>query len=470
MSVLRANLKHLYQHRGLWLYYVLLALFVFQMFHFHPKNARLIWVWCVLINVMAGLAVGMLQREILSKPFSYCLPGHRPVPRRIIGAVGIVLNTGLSFLVLVHPEITAAEAPLIFLAAFSLGLAAYLLGARLMFTLSDKIVSFLGVETLFMMLLFAKASAVDDLILAWPEVVAAFGLAAGIGLWMDLHRGADARTFCGQAVQNLGDFSRASIERNQRVRRAAQASGSAIPLRVEAAFLDRIDASRPLSAARCVWADLYVTLAMLLSWAKWVLLLCVPAALVLAFVAGKVNPAGTDRFSMKFPGLCGVLSFQIVAFASLMLVFQTPVPVFSNMLLTRGRRERFKATMSIALALASFVSFLLVWVTLCTVLLQLIAPGTFGSFLRLFGGLCTAAFIAAPFALVPLGLATRLLARYREAIIVYFLLLCVPLLMLTVRHWFNWIAASLLASAAACSWLALVLAAHRICMRRSFTR
>lgn len=465
MIVLKANLKHLYQPRGLWLYYFLLAFFVYQMFQFHPRNAHLIWMWYVLINLMAGLALGMLQREILSKPFTYCLPGHRPIPRRIIGSAGMVLNAGLSFVFLVHPQITTSEAPIIMAMAFSVGLAVYLLAARSMFTLSERVVPYMAGQLAFMWLIYAKGRAVDSLILAWPEFVMTFALAVSVGLWMNLRRGIDARRFCGQAVQSLGDLSRATIERNQWVRRVARADSLRVPSRVEAVFLDRIDASLPLSAARCVWADLYVAFAPLISWGKWVILLCVPAVLVLALVAGKLEGGP----SMRFPALRGVILFQIVAFASLVPTFQIPIPVFSSMLLTRGRRQRFGAMMFIALVLASFVSSLLILVTLCTAFLQFIAPGLFGSFMHLSGGPLIAAFVVAPFGLVPLGLTVRLLVKYLGAAI-YAMAGVFVFVTLTVRYGSEWIGMPLFLAALACSWPAFILATHRICTSRSLAQ
>lgn len=467
MGVLKANLRHLYQHRGLWLYYYLCAWFAYCAAQIGRDNAHLIWMWCMLINFIAGLALGTLQREVLSKPFVYCLPGHRPVPRRIVGAVGVVLNMALCWLILIHPDVSALEVPLIMAAAFSLGLAVYLLGARSMFTLSDRVAPYLAVQIIFMGLLFVKGPALDDLIVAGPEFVMAFALAACVGFWVNLRMSIDARGFCGKHVQGLSDFSRASIRRNRQVRRAAHAAGPAVPARVEGAFFDRIGAFRPLSAARCVWADLYIAFAMLLSRWKRVLPACLLAVLVWSYVAGKVGSEGADRFLSKFPILSGLIVFQMVALVSLPPTFLIPVPVFSNMLLARGRRERCNAMICIGIALALCVSLVLAFVTGCTVLLQWVAPGAFGSLTRLFGGLGIVVFVASPFVLVPLGLIARLLARHLGMTIIYVFGFCIVVQIPLARYWFAPMGVPLLLAASLCCWIALIITARRICANRS---
>ncbi|MBN1361357.1 MAG: hypothetical protein JW993_12235 [Sedimentisphaerales bacterium] len=469
MSVLTVNLKHLYQHRGLWLQYGLLAWFGYVAFVVHRTNEHLVWVWYVLINFVAGLACGMLQREILSKPFTYCLPGQRPVSRRVIGVAGVTLNLVLSALIVTRGQSATVDAILVMAASFSLGLAIYMVVARSMFTLSDRILPFLAVQTLFMGLLFAQGRSVGELIYARPELVTALTLSVCAVVWMDLRRDVWARRFCGQRLQNLGDFSRASIERNQSVRQA-RATDSIVPSQVEAAFLARIEASRPLSVARCIWADLYATFGMMFSWWRWILLIVLPGGLGLAYGTGKMARLVSSGLPGRALGVFSTLLFLMPICLSLVSTFQIPLGVFSNMLLSRGRRERLVATISIALALAVLLSGLLGLILVCGRLLHVLAPETFGSFRHVFGPGVTLAFIAMPFAMVPLGLAVRLIDKYLCVTLIYAFLFCLFVLIALAGRGFDMLGLPLLVAVTIGSWLAFLLAAHRICTRHSFSQ
>ncbi len=470
MSILKANLRHFYQHRGYRLYYLLSALFVYQTCQFSERRPYLIWVWHMMNNFMLGLAVGMLQREILSKGFVYCLPGRRPVPRRVMGLAGVTLNAGLCLVVLIHPHITAVQIPLVMLSVFSLGLAIFLFSARCMFTLSDKMVPLIPIYGILVVLMFVKGAVLDRVILARPELIAAASLSVGVALWANLRHAIDPRVFCGQRVQSFSDFGRAGIKRNRQVREAAHGIDPGMPAPVEAVFFGRIEAAGPLSTARCIWGDLYATFAVLFPLLKTMLSVCLPMAGFLASVAGKGGPDEAGHFAAKFPALSGAMLLQVVLVVSLIPIVQVPIPVFSNMLLTRGRRERFRATISVALALALLVSCLLLYVAAFTAVLQLVAPNVFGSLMRLLGGPLTLAYLAAPFALVPLALAVRLVRRYFDMEILYSLVFCLVVLGLTVRHWYAQIGMPLLLVTTVCCWAALALAAHRICSSRSFAR
>ena len=82
MSVLTVNLKHLYQRRGLWLFYVLVITFAFAgiaMLFDDTKAGEGRFVGLIVLAFVVGLLLSALPIEVMSKPFSYCLPGHRKI-------------------------------------------------------------------------------------------------------------------------------------------------------------------------------------------------------------------------------------------------------------------------------------------------------------------------------------------------------------------------------------------------------
>ncbi|MBN1509340.1 MAG: hypothetical protein JW955_21015 [Sedimentisphaerales bacterium] len=459
-----ANLKHLYQCRAFWLFYLLLALFTRELVDRLETGSPFAWFDFLMINAFAGLGVGLLQQEVFSCPFVRCLPGHGPMPRRLIVGFGMVLNLLLSLVIFVRKDLASHDVPVIMAAAFSMGLTGYLLPASFVFTIRDRIAYGFVFISVTPMILAAKY--VDYLILRSPAAFVTLGTVTTVGAWAYLGTDWLARRHVGQAVRHFSGLSKGARRRKEST---AYTLSGPLSRWVQMFFYARIETRGGLSAARCIWGDLYVACAMLLS--SWITLLltCLPTVFFLAFAAARLRPSGTDELAIKVARTFSVILFVPAIVVSFIPTFLIPTWVFSNMLLTRGRRERFAAMISTAIAMSLFLSLSLMLIAASTVLLQYLAPGTFGNLTRLFGGLVTAAFVAVPWALVPLGLAVRLIAKYLDVTIAYVFVFCVLVLIATADHWFAWIGVPLLVAASACCWLALILATHRICTRVSFT-
>jgi hypothetical protein len=88
MRILLANLKHLYQRRYLWFAYAFLGLMLWLSLALSAGDVRerfaLIW----LVPAIAGILVGGESRDVISRPFARCLPGHPQAVRRVVFLVG----------------------------------------------------------------------------------------------------------------------------------------------------------------------------------------------------------------------------------------------------------------------------------------------------------------------------------------------------------------------------------------------
>jgi len=147
MSILTVNLKHLYQRRGLWLVYVFLGFIIFlciaaALDHAVPKGQ---FMGFVLLSFMIGLLAGVLPLEVVTKPFSYCLPGHRKTVRQFIFLVGTAVNFLGSLLFLMYPGLRFWQLALVPCSALFAGLIFYWLGIGYAFAIrtSGAFVGFL---------------------------------------------------------------------------------------------------------------------------------------------------------------------------------------------------------------------------------------------------------------------------------------------------------------------------------------
>ncbi|MHC4463656.1 MAG: hypothetical protein ACYS30_19830, partial [Planctomycetota bacterium] len=112
MSILTVNLKHLHQRRGLWLVYVCLGFFAFigiAVSFKRPSAGQGQFIGLVVLAFVVGLLLALLPIELMSKPFSYCLPGHRKVVRKFIFSVAVVFNFLASLRFLWYPGLNSGQ-------------------------------------------------------------------------------------------------------------------------------------------------------------------------------------------------------------------------------------------------------------------------------------------------------------------------------------------------------------------------
>src|SRR5512146_1139782 len=108
MHPLLANLKQFYQRRGILLIYgltsVTAGLFVAAgLFDTDAQEGR--FAGLLILAFASGLLVAVMQMEVLSRPLSFCLPGHHGVVRRLVLALGPATSFVLTLPFLAYPRV-----------------------------------------------------------------------------------------------------------------------------------------------------------------------------------------------------------------------------------------------------------------------------------------------------------------------------------------------------------------------------
>ena len=131
MSILTVNLKHLYQRRGLWLVYALFGIVAATLIKDPLLRARAghgDYIASAVLPFFIGFLLILPQIAVLSKPLSYCLPGHRRVFRRYVFWTGIATSGVCSMLFLRYPGLDGGPLVLVVCSAFFGGMTFYLAG------------------------------------------------------------------------------------------------------------------------------------------------------------------------------------------------------------------------------------------------------------------------------------------------------------------------------------------------------
>ena len=367
MRVLLANLKHFYQRRGLWIAYVgltIVAWFMVQWVLPAPGQGSGIFGGFLVCSFLWGLLVATTQMETTSRPFSFCLPGHRDAVRRLVFLAGLVVSLAFLVIFAVLLESPSVIGPWEFYVAppgllillkisyFCASMTAYLLGAGVAFSLIHGGGSALGLITLVVALgaMFDVFTPIQYPLLHWPVAVIALALAVGLTGWWWLGRRAWFRRRCGRPW--IGFFDPWDRRQAQRFRSLyATRFIKNIPPAWDRYFQGVIG-RRPLSdPGKYAWGTLYTTCVLVGPQWKGILAL---ALVWLAF--GGYFPAAAPMF---------------MGFLPLMTAGFLQSPLGTVLLVAGGRKERFFATVALILGFSA------VWVLLFGVvvgLTHLLAP------------------------------------------------------------------------------------------------
>ena len=269
MSILAANLKHLYQRRGAWFWYLVILVMIPTMAFINSESGR--YLGYLLTSYLVGFLVGAVQKEILSKPFSFCLPGHTGIPRRFIVWVGVVINALLGFVFIFHLGLGYPSVFLVVLAGATAGMVVHLLCAGLMLFNLEKNILVWFLIPIGLYGYFSKWDLiVQEVIVRSPLIATSLGLLSCWLAWNWLGRESLRRKYCGKMV--IGMFDAWNKEKMSKFRLAKLAekekkkpSSMIMSSGVERFFISRISGATTDSLGPYIWGGLYKTFGMMIS-------------------------------------------------------------------------------------------------------------------------------------------------------------------------------------------------------------
>jgi len=462
MSLLTANLRHLYQRRGLWLAYLMFTFFIAVsiMVPFdEPAAGKGRFIGLVVFAFIVGLLAAVLQMEIMTKPFAFCLPGHRQTVRNFILIIGAVTNVLSSMLFLFYPGLALAKLPVVLCSAFSAGLIFYLGGVWLAFH-SKQPMSFLG---FFVFAIFGGGILnlhiiLERAIVEYPLPVILLGVLCGAATWIRLSDPSLARSNCLLPWIGFADaFNRQKIHRFNQTKAGAdrwkRLKDHPRPW-VEDFFISRMSRCDVFGKARFAWGALYTSFGVFISQWRGILLFA--------------------TFIAIFLGYMGPRSWFALVFIPIML-FSTSRPItHSSMLTAGGRSERFCSTLVTVVAAAGLLTAFTGIIVLMSVLLATAIPDFTYYGIRFAYRAISVKALYAPLVFLPIAYAVHLIFYIRPILVVVISMLMMYLVMIVGMMPGGELAAITgplpAASLAAFTWIVFVLVLHHIATRRCLVR
>ena len=353
-----ANLKLLIQNPVMWFFYIgvgyagFAAIQVAFVSHSASVLQSPLALLVVLWPMMVGLIVALPQMEVLTKPFSYCLPGHRGTMPEVLFWLGAAMGAVVALLFVRGLDLRGGQVPLVLCSAFSAGLFGYWLGP--LFVCAGWCSLPIGAGVIALLFFDLERGVLGRLIVSMPFHWMALGAASSAVMWRLLGRRGLARRYCGLTRKRLSHVwlpgwqltmpSQTAARKGISRRKAAFSRGLTF-------FLFRMRKRAGRGAAPHVWGGLADAFGQAASnWKRVVSVFLIVSSYV-AFLCWYALP------------MVGAL---MLGCALLGVTAESRLPIQSGLLISGGRRQRFWAAATVAAVNAAML------LTMCAVMAAIV--------------------------------------------------------------------------------------------------
>ena len=411
MSILRVNLKHLYQKRSLWfvgLFFGGCAFGVIMIIGHGEFSAPVLWMFFL------SALVATVPIDVLTKPFSYCLPKHRNVPRRFLFFIGLMLSLLWSLAFLFYPGLSIVGIILACLSAFSMFTMSYWLGAWVVFKFRNWSVVFAILPLMILGNTWLNMSTlIEQAIVESPLLMIFSGGLVNYLAWGYWGRSNLARQYCGRLW--MGAFDAWNPEKMSKYKLAKLAekdkkkpNSVRISSGVERFFIWRISGATTDSLRPYIWGSFYKTFGMMISQQRqyWMrsLIIILPILCFLCYLPGKFGKI-------------------MVFFMPGIMVVNMSLWVHSSLSVSGGRLQRFWSALSLGVATGILVTVAVMLFAMATHLLERIMPQlTIRGHEFTFGAL-TIYLSIVPLLMIPVSLAIGLIFQKHPILKIVFIII-----------------------------------------------
>jgi hypothetical protein len=356
MTILQANFKHLYQGRIFWLKLLLFGFLTFLIIIMTAKGLAACFPMLIIWMFLFGAVAAETQKDVLTKPFSYCLPRHPEIPRKFLFCTGLAASFLLSIIFLRCPAPDFAGRILTCVSVFSVGTVFYWLGVWFVFRFPiwTYSMAFLVLAIIIGQILNVHT----HIIMHYPFSVIAAGAAVNIWAWIHWGRQGLARKYCGRMW--IGSFNMWDVEKLYKYHevRLAENKKDLVSPKIETFFIRRISLAGE-NLSRYIWGGLYKSMAVMLSGRSCrnsligTLIAILPLALFMGYIGRGSN-----------------IIFIMPAF----MVLPISLHIHSHLMISGGRRERFWTALTLETVTSLHITAFLILMTLITLCLEQIMP------------------------------------------------------------------------------------------------
>jgi hypothetical protein len=310
---------------------------------------------------------GGLQKDVLVKPFSFCLPNHRRIPKTFIFLIGGIVNLILGCVFLGYPGLSFPYVLLVVLAGGFVGLIAYFYGVYASFQALPTPAGGIIPILIFGAVLFKWDVVVQNVVINQPIVIILVGGLMCIWCWKLLNGDFLVRKYCGKLIMGMFDsWNRTKVEKYRQFRAEQNITESKVKFSEKAQefFLGKMNRYDFLSRGKCIWGNFYAMLGR--NFGHWQMKYVLGFLALIIFMVlffGYMGPSENDK------RMIGVLF--IVPALSMCSLDLLP---YRTILFPAGRRDKYYSALILSAVLTLVAALLVLAVTGISVFLETVLP------------------------------------------------------------------------------------------------
>jgi len=349
MSRVIVNLRIYYQSVWMVVLWVIIGMICLPLITvplFSPDRAeeRGFFVTCLMVGYFLGYFVAVMLKETLVKPFTFCLPGHRYLPRRMLFVFGTTISVLLGLIFLRYPGLIAgrgwAAAGAAVWEATCLAMIFFLLAVVLAWRLPGGGAWAIPIIFTWRMWSDLERGLADRMgehaVILTPVVIVAVWL-----VWHYLQPDRQARRLCGTSfLAPHESLNRTKVERYRRHAKLQQQRSALLDGLLSVLLLPLMRRLPGTSTIRYLWGECVAAASRLLVATTRSLVFYSLFMVVLIMGLGYHPIAVNDSWILSTN-----LIFLVPCIAGLAVI----IPIFSTRLLPAGRRQRMWAGVSVGL-------------------------------------------------------------------------------------------------------------------------
>ncbi|MCF7956901.1 MAG: hypothetical protein K9M57_00495 [Phycisphaerae bacterium] len=435
MTPLTANLKIFYQRKMIWFWYLILLAYVPQvLFDDTPSKSMNIMI----ISLLAGIMVASLLCDLMKRPLTFCLPGHRKLPAKLLLAIGLILNALLALIFIRTPDLSHGMLMLVVVTAASLGLTCYFFSSLGIYY-TGQTPTWAGWiwPVLFLFIFFGGYKYCYIAMLAFPIPVLFVSLIANVFCLRLIGQPNHHRRLCNSDFTGIFDNALSPSGQRKAIAKALEkkTSHGQIPN-----WLEKLTISQLKNTAdfrwKAAWGESYINFDKAYAIGRWQTIFIIPLLLLFyGYTLGDVQ-VGPERLRTVT---------DIVYILPILFVLFCQMPTHPSLLTPAGRKEKFRSSLINAIVLTLLLTLVM---TIMVGAFNLIAPymPNVSSPLNMIAGdattdkvrtftppLLSHIFILP--ALVPMGFIPAILFGHKKSI---FIMVAPVIFAMTVVFFFMW--------------------------------
>ncbi len=337
MTPLTVNLKILYQRKMIWAWYLIILA---QAPHFLADGTPMA---ILLVSLLAGIMVSSLVCDLMKRPQTFCLPGHQAIPAKLLLTIGFILNAILALVFIRTPDLSSGMTALLVVAVGSTGLMCYLFSSLLIYY-TGQMPKWTGLlwAMLFLFIFTGGYKYCYTVIVKFPAPVLFVSLIANYFCLCLIARPDHHRRLCNSDFTGIFDNALSPSGQRKAIARALEKKTN---YGQNPNWLEKITMAQLKNAAsfrwKATWGELYVNFDKANAIGRWQSSLILPLiALVYGYALGDLQ-VGAERLRTVTDTIY-IMPVLFVLFCQL--------PTHPTLLTPTGRKEKFRASLSTAVA------------------------------------------------------------------------------------------------------------------------